>query len=84
MITLTCSNYETRFKNNSDLNRHVTHCRIRRDVQRRILRHDDLNDSMKIDNEYNDNDVNMSINQIDVNNSITKELSKDDVEKYRQ
>jgi hypothetical protein len=37
-----------------------------------------------IENKYNNDDVNMSMNQIVANNSITKELSKDDVEKYRQ
>jgi hypothetical protein len=62
MFTLTCSNYEKRFKNNNDFNRHVTHCRVRRSVQRRILRHDDLNDSMMIDDEYNNDDVNMNMN----------------------
>jgi hypothetical protein len=84
MFTLTCSNCEKKFKYNNNFNRHVTHCRICRDVQRRILKHDDLNDSMMIDDEYNNDDVNMSMNQIDANNLITKELSKDDVEKYFQ
>jgi urease alpha subunit len=83
MFTLTCSNCEKKFKNNNNLNRHITHCRIRRDVQRRTLKHDDLNNSMTIDDEYNNDDVNMNMNQIDANNSITKELSKDDAEKYR-
>ncbi len=84
MFTLTCSHCEKKFKNNNDLNRHVTYCLIHRNVQRRTLRHDDLNNSMMIENKYNNDDVNMSMNQIVANNSITKELSKDDVEKYRQ
>ncbi len=62
MFTLTCSNYEKKFKNNNDFNRYVTHCRVRRSVQRCILRHDDLDDSMMIDDEYNNDDVNINMN----------------------
>ncbi len=84
MFLLTYSKCDKKFNNINNLNRHASICLICRSVQRRLQKHDEINDEMIINVNDNNDQFDVELNQIDIDDSITIKSSKYDVEKFRQ